>query len=71
VHVEEGFAPDASTEGAFVLGDRAGMRLGGLDRTGRALAAVDSIESDGAHRRELAAARECLRRRLPEGASRF
>ena len=53
-------------DAAFVLGDAAGARLGGLDRTGRAVASVASSEAAGDHAPEIGGARECLHRRLPE-----
>jgi len=52
-------------EGAFVLGDRAGARVGGIDATATEVAGVRSTDGLGAHHREVAAARECLHRRLP------
>lgn len=55
----------AAGEAAFVLGDGAGSRLGGIDRRAAAVANVISSEGIGSNRKKVAAARECLRRRLP------
>lgn len=55
----------AAGEAAFVLGDGTGRRLGGIDRKAAAVAGVLSSDGVGSHRRQVAAARECLRRTLP------
>jgi hypothetical protein len=55
----------STRETAFLLGDRAGSRLGALDSEARGVAQIHSTDSRSSHRREIRAARECLRRRLP------
>jgi hypothetical protein len=61
------FEEGASTrpEAAFILGDRAGPRMGALDATARRLASVHSPDSSRSHWRDIRAARECLDRHLP------
>jgi hypothetical protein len=55
-----------TVEASFVLGDSAGKRLGALDQAARAIARVQSPLLESHHRGAIAAARECLRRNLPE-----
>jgi hypothetical protein len=59
--------PDGtSRKAAFVLGDGAGPRLGGLDHVGREVASRGSSLEVVNYRREVAAASECLDRSLPQ-----